>query len=139
MDLYFSIVSPRTILTTQKLSFRWVRKFAWFCYIFDFKLSIGHNSYNLFLIVQKNSQKSGQFVCAARNSNIESYLTLIAVNLAQFLELKANDLWLCHTAVHCTLSFCNVITTLSQKITEMMKGVFIIVISILIHGLSIFF
>ena len=42
------------------------------------------------------------------------------------------------TAVQCTLSFCNVITTLSQKITEMMKGVFIIVISILIHGLSMF-
>ena len=30
------------------------------------------------------------FVCAARNSNLKSYLTLksLAVNLAQFLELK---------------------------------------------------
>ena len=43
----FLIVSPRTILRTQKLAILQVRKFAWFCYIFDFKLLIWYNHFFL--------------------------------------------------------------------------------------------
>ena len=47
----FLIVSPRTILRTQKKQFCRSWKFAWFCYVFNFKLSMW---YNLSIISQNS-------------------------------------------------------------------------------------
>ena len=42
-DVVFLIVSPRTILRTRKIQISRYQNFAWFCYIFDFKLSMWYN------------------------------------------------------------------------------------------------
>ena len=64
----FLIVSPRTILRTKKLAIRFIKKFGWFRYIFDFKLSMWYDfSKNILYNLSKTLNNQNFFILCSKS------------------------------------------------------------------------